>query len=166
MVEHLDAVPPTVVDSLVRIWSALHVDLDIVVPDVERSGLRRLLIEMDDDLVAGLFAAKLSLARPVDPHHPSPDLARVGSEVGFMLDGREMSAVLTRGTTADARRLGIASRFGAALLSLRAGQTLLWPDERWRLVELRLLEVTPPRRSWWRNLSLHRHPESRSCASG
>ena len=140
----MDAICPTVVGSLVRIWTTLHKDLNVEMDGAEIRYLRRVVFAMDDELVAGLLAAKLAMARQPAGGGPAHELARKGCEVLYAVQGRRCRARLVHGSASDAGLLGTGTRFGAALLGLRAGQSLLWPLAQGRLVELRLLEVAVP----------------------
>ena len=140
----MDAICPSVIDSLVRIWSALHKDLDVEIDRGDARYLRGVVLGMDDELIARLLSAKLAMAR--NPDLPGDGaLARRGSDITFSIQGRTLKATLVHGTEAVGSRLGVGTRFGAALLGLRANRSLLWPMEQGRLVEVRLLKVTSPR---------------------
>ena len=139
----MDRICPTAVGSLARIWSALHSDLSLEIDPGDACYLRNVVFQMDDDLVAGLLALKLAKARrPLEPWRTN-DLARLGSDVLYSVQGRRSRARLVHGAVVGDGLLGIETRFGAALLGLRAGQSLLWPHEVGRLVEVRAIEVAP-----------------------
>lgn len=136
----MDAICPSVIDSLVHIWTTLHNDLDVEIDAAEARYLRGVLFGMDDELVARLLAAKLAISRTPDPGG-ADDLARRGSFVSYAVQGQSLSARLVHGSLSEDGLLGVGSRFGAALLGLRPGQSLLWPMEHGRLVEVRALRV-------------------------
>ncbi len=137
----MDAICPSAIDSLVHIWTTLHKDLDVKIDATEGRYLRNVIFGMDDELVARLLAAKLSMSRTPDPCG-GDDLARRGSNVDYAVQGQSFSARLVHGTSSEGDLLGIGSRYGAALLGLRPGQSVLWPMELGRLVEVHALKVT------------------------
>lgn len=136
----MDHICPSVIDSLVHIWTTLHDDLDVEIDAAEARYLRGVLFGMDDELVARLLAAKLAIARTPDSGN-CDDLARRGSFVHYAIQGQALSVRLVHGAASGDGLLGVGSRFGAALLGLRPGQSLLWPLEHGRLVEVRTLKV-------------------------
>jgi len=138
----MDAICPSVIDPLVRIWTTLHKDLKLEVEAAELRYLRRVVFEMDDELVARLLAAKLAMAKQPSDARPSDDLARRGSEILYAVQGRRRRVRLVHGSIDEDGFLGVRTRFGAALLGLRSGQSLLWPLEQGRLVEVHALSVT------------------------
>lgn len=156
---------PTAIAPLIGIWTALHKDLEVVMDAAEARYLNGVLLGLDDELVAHLLAAKLAMSRP-----PGADrgqaVAHRGSLVAYAVRGRELQTRLVHGSSAGVGRLGVATRFGTALLGLRAGQSVLWPTALGRLVEVRILAVeAAPRRSVERPLPTVRGPRT-SCASG
>lgn len=148
----MEGVCPTVVEPLVRLWCALHGDLEFEWNDQEAGELRRTRAELEDELVAGLFEAKLRMSSSGRGSVPRQPVARAGSEVLYVRNGQEARARLVDGTVVAPGLLGTGSRFGAALVGLSPGQSLLWPDERWELVEIRALEVKVPKNRWWQSL--------------
>lgn len=140
----MNAICPSVIDSLVHIWTVLHKDLDVEIDAGNARYLRGVVLSMDDELVARLLSAKLAMSRTPDAQRDGT-LARCGSDVVYSVQGRTLHATLVHGTEVFGRRLGVGTRFGAALLGLRPGQSLLWPMERGRLVEVRALKITSPR---------------------
>lgn len=139
----MNAICPSVIDSLVHIWTALHKDLDVEIDAGNARYLRGVVLSMDDELVARLLSAKLAMSRMPDAQSDGT-LARCGSDVVYSVQGRTLQATLVHGTDVTKRRLGVETRFGAALLGLRPGQSLLWPMERGRLVEVRVLKIASP----------------------
>lgn len=139
----MDAICPSTIDALVHIWTALHKDLDVEIDAAEAHYLRGAVLGMDDELVARLLAAKISMSRSPNAN-VAGTVARSGSEVVYSVQGRTLSAALVHGSAVGNGRLGVRTRFGAALIGLRPGHSVLWPMERGRLTEIRVLEVTTP----------------------
>ena len=140
----MDPICPSVVDSLAHIWTALHKDVPVAIAPSEAHYLRRLILHLDDELLARLLAAKLAASRATGDR-PSGDVARLGSEILYSVQGQGHRARLVHGETSEAGLLGVGSRFGSALIGFRAGQAVLWPLEQGRLVELKILRVDPAR---------------------
>jgi regulator of nucleoside diphosphate kinase len=138
----MESACPTVLESLVRIWIALHRDVPVRFIATDIPALRREVFHMDDDLIARLLSAKLSVARTTSGRCPV-DIVRVGSEVVYSLEGHERRVRIGYGSASTADTAGVGSHVGAALLGLSAGQSLLWPFEGGRLVEFRILDVRP-----------------------
>ncbi len=53
----MNAICPSVIDSLVHIWTALHKDLDVEIDAGDARYLRGVVLSMDDELVARLLSA-------------------------------------------------------------------------------------------------------------
>jgi len=140
----MDAICPSVVDSLVRIWATLHDDLVLEIEPAEARYLHAVMIGLDDELVARLLGVKLALARRRDRTRARTDTARMGSDVLYSVQGRHSRARLVHGVSEDDGSLGVGTRFGAALLGMRSGGSILWPLEHGRLVEVQLLKVAAP----------------------
>ena len=134
----------SVVDSLVHIWTALHKDAPVALAAPEAHYLRRLILHMDDELLARLLGAKLASSRTTRVG-PGCDFARLGSKILYSVKGQQHCARLVHGEICDENMLGVGSRFGSALIGFRAGQTVLWPLQQGRLVELKILRAEPPR---------------------
>lgn len=137
----METICPTTIDSLVQIWTALHKELVLEIDRADARYLRDVAFGLDDELVARLMAAKLALAQPGAAAQAPGDTARCGSMVLFSVQGRQRRVRLVHGNVDNADALGVATRFGAALVGLRQGDSLLWPSEQGRLVEVRALEV-------------------------
>lgn len=136
----MDAICPSAIDSLVQIWSALHKELDVEIEAAEARYLSGVVLGMDDELVARLLAAKISMSRAPDANCDGT-LVRRGSVLEYAIQGRTRGATLVHGSVVSDGRLGVGTRFGAAVIGLRPGQSLLWPMEQGRLAEVRVLEV-------------------------
>lgn len=141
----MDTVCPSSIGALVGIWRALHKDLSVEMDPTEGRYLQHVVYAMDDELVAALLAAKLAMSKPPSNTHSMGDLVRRGSEVLYSVQGRRYRARLVHGSAREDGLLGVDTRFGAALLGLRSGQSLLWPHEHGRLVEVHALEVADGR---------------------
>jgi endonuclease YncB( thermonuclease family) len=161
----MDAICPTVIGSLVGIWSALHKNLEVVIDPVDTIYLEHVLLGLDDELVAHLLAAKLALARSPEPNSSATSV-RTGSDVTYSVEGRELTARLVHGARAFEGRLGVATRFGTALIGLRCGQTVLWPTARGRLVEVRILRIDATDRHIAENGAPPPPEPVTACASG
>lgn len=140
----MDAICPSVVDSLVRIWAKLHHDLELVIEPAEARYLHAVMIGMDDELVARLLGVKLALARKRNGIRAQGNVARRGSDLHYSVKGRHIRARLEHGVSEQSGRLGVGTRFGAALLGMPSGGSILWPLEHGGLVEVQLLEVAAP----------------------
>lgn len=162
----MDAICPTAIDSLVRIWTTLHADLSVEIEPAEVRHLHRVVFGMDDELLACLLATKLAMSRRPRRNWPGDDLARFGSEILFSVQGRQHRGRLIHGAADEAGVIGIESRYGAALLGLRSGQQILWPHASGRLVEVRVLEVTAPRILGRPDCAAGRPGRAAPCASG
>lgn len=141
----MDTVCPSSIGALVGIWRALHKDLSVEMDPTEGRYLQHVVYAMDDELVAALLAAKLAMSKLPSNTHSMGDLVRRGSEVLYSVQGRRHRARLVHGSAREDGLLGVDTRFGAALLGLRSGQSLLWPLEHGRLVEVHALEVADGR---------------------
>ena len=140
----MEPICQSVVDSLVHIWTALHKDVPVTIAPPEANYLRRLILHLDDELLARLLAAKLAASRGTATR-PGGNVARLGSEILYSVQGQEHRARLVHGETSGEGALGVGSRFGSALIGFRAGQAVLWPLEQGRLVELKILRIEPAR---------------------
>jgi regulator of nucleoside diphosphate kinase len=133
----------TLAPSLSGIWSALHQDIELWVRDCELHYLKMLALTADDDLVSHLLLAKLRLAGRVDHRSAPASLVVMNSFLEYRLDGGGRSFCQLVHPTAPQTGYGVSiqSLLGAGLIGLRAGQTILWPDESGSLRDLDLLHV-------------------------
>ena len=138
----MDAMCPWAIDPLVRIWAILHKDLNLEMEAAEARYLQAVMFGLDDELVAGLLGIKLALARRRKEDVGKVTGARIGSDVLYSVQGRPRFARLVHGDVDECGSLGVGTRFGGALLGMTQGMSILWPDERGSLVEVRLLEFT------------------------
>lgn len=137
----METVCPSMVGSLVRIWITLHKDLDVALEPADAQYLRCVLFGMNDELIASLLGAKLAMSgERADP--PAGPVVRAGSDVVFSIAGERCRAQLVHGEGDAKGRLGTATRFGAALLGIQEGASLLWPQADGRLVDVCAIEVT------------------------
>ena len=162
----MEPLSPHALESLVRIWEALHADFRPDLTAADTVYLQRVVLDIEDDLVARLLAAKLSRAARPMPDVAVTAVARTGSRVRFTLDGRYADATLAHGRADDLGLMGSSSRYGAALFGLRAGDAILWPHADHRLVEVRALEVTRCDRYGRRASSAAVCSMRLACASG
>jgi len=139
----MTSISPYVAESLARVWAALHADLRPRLSAADTAYLQRVLLDTDDDLVAHLLAEKLAQASRAPADAPVVDAVHIGSRVRFAIDGQEAVAVLVHGRAESPGFIGAASRYGAALVGLLPGQAILWPHHDHRLVEVRVLVVSP-----------------------
>lgn len=160
----MEVICPSAIESLVQIWTVLHKDLELEFDRAETRYLRGMAFGLDDELVARLLAAKLSLARRSSNRRVSQHVARRGLEILFSVQGRRHFTRLVHGSVDEPGLLGVGTRFGSALVGLRTGGSLLWPSEHGRLVEVRALRVQVPA---FAPRSVSPTPQTRvACASG
>ena len=139
----MDWISPYVAESRARVRAALHADLWPSLSAADIAYLQRVLFDTDDDLIARLLAEKIVKASRTLTDAPFPDAARTGRRVRFAVNGQEAHATLVHGRAECPGFIGAGSHYGAALIGLRPGQAILWPGHDHRLVELRVLEVSP-----------------------
>lgn len=161
-----DGNSPHAVEVFGRIWKALHTDLHPRLTAADVAYLKRILLDVEDDLIAHLLAAKLGQAVYVPQDTASLTVARIGSHVHFTLDGRHRHAMLVHGSADGSGLLGSGTRYGAALFGLRAGDEILWPCDDHRLVEVRLLDVRRRERRGCGPIERNTFLVGRACASG
>lgn len=162
----MDSMSPHAGESLVRIWTALHAGFRPALTATDAAYLQRVLLDLDDDLLVQLLAAKLASAMRFPLDDGTTLAARTGACVRFTVDGQAAQATLAHGRVEQVGVLGTASRYGTAVFGLRPGDAILWPRADRRLVEVRVLDVTPDERP-----GLHAAPTPTAqgglaCASG
>lgn len=135
-----ETICPASIDSLVAIWTSLHREADFRAEPAEGRYIQEVVLGMDDELIARLLGAKADLASGAGAE-PAQDVVRLGSQVVFEVEGRVHRARLVHGTAEGGGKLGVGTRFGAALLGLRRGAAILWPGEDGPLVEVRVVDV-------------------------
>jgi regulator of nucleoside diphosphate kinase len=80
---------------------------------------------------AGALLDELSRAQVIDDDEVGPDVVRVGSLVTFREgsgDPRTIRLIAPDQACRDAHDESVLTSTGAALLGLRVGQSILWPD--------------------------------------
>ena len=135
---------PSVVGSLVEIWSALHPGLCVKIAPSDMHYLRRMVLAADDHLVACLLAEKIQ--KTLAQTRPEGDFvaAKIGSIIRYRINGRSLEGHLVHGQGVDENSLGVGSRYGSALVGSHAGQCFMWPSRNGRLIEVRVQEVKHP----------------------
>lgn len=134
---------PPPFETLGSIWAQLHADMPFAISSSEAHYLRMLAMSLDDDIASLLLLKKLKLARELDPSALPSDLVVMNSFLEFTFgDGDRRFCQLAHSSSSERNFwLGINSRLGAGLIGLRAGQTVLWPDEQDRLRDLHVARV-------------------------
>jgi regulator of nucleoside diphosphate kinase len=111
--------------------------------DAER--LAALVVGAHDSPALARLDEELERAHVVEREQLPADVVTLGSRVVYenLDDGKRRDIVLVYPEHADlaAGRLSVLSPVGAALLGLRAGQTIEWPLPRGRMGHLRILSV-------------------------
>ena len=139
-------------ESVGEIWSALHRDTDLAVSRDEVHYLRSLALALDDDLVSNLLLKKLRLARILPPADLPANTVRMTSflELADERGGKCVRQLVHPAPDGPAYGLSVASLLGAGVIGLRAGHSILWPDEEGELRDLRVFRVdNEPGRSRW-----------------
>jgi regulator of nucleoside diphosphate kinase len=130
-------------ESLSAVWSTLHRDAQFVIQEDEIHHLRMLALAADDDLVSLLLLRKLRIAQVVGGASIPDSLVSLNSFCEFSFDGgHERFCQLVRPSPyAPSYGLSILTLTGAGLVGLRAGQTILWPNEAGELRDLHVARV-------------------------
>lgn len=130
-------------ESVSGVWSALHKRVELVIGDTEVHYLRAMAITIDDDTTSCLLLRKLRLARVAPAAELGRHIVSMNSYVEFVFDGRpkRFCQLVHPSATAPAYGIPVTASIGAGLVGLRAGQTILWPDERGTLCDLTVLGV-------------------------
>ena len=133
----------TLADSLSGIWASLHAGADIRISETEVHYLRTLALALDDDIVSCLLLRKLRLATVLRGDELDPDVATMNSFVEFTNDGGpvQLCRLVHPSPQQPIYGLSVASLLGAGLIGLRAGQAILWPNEKGSFCELRVVRV-------------------------
>ena len=139
-------------ESVGGTWSSLHADADLVISRDEVHYLRTLALSLDDDLVSQLLLKKLRLARILAPADLPAERVRMSSYFELAAEGgaRCSHQLVHPSPHSPAYGLSSASLLGAGVIGLRAGQSILWPDESGELKELSVTQVEncPGLSSW------------------
>jgi regulator of nucleoside diphosphate kinase len=105
----------------------------IVLSSAEHAVLERAAMEglLSAPREAGALLDELSRAQVIDDDEVGPDVVRVGSLVTFREgrgDPRTIRLIAPDQACRDAHDESVLTSTGAALLGLRVGQSILWPD--------------------------------------
>ncbi|HYG67633.1 MAG TPA: nucleoside diphosphate kinase regulator [Anaeromyxobacteraceae bacterium] len=103
---------------------------------VDATAVERLEGELDRAIVVGD-------GEPLPPDVVTMD-SRVVFEDGRTGNVREVTLVYPGGADASAGRVSVLAPIGAALLGLRAGDTIEWPLPQGRTARIRILSVAQP----------------------
>jgi regulator of nucleoside diphosphate kinase len=136
---------PLEANALSAFWFYLHAAERFGICSNELHYLHALALALDDDLTSLLLLKKLKLADQFSATSIPRDVAALNSFVEFRAaGGPSQLCQLTHRSAhqgAGAYALCVDTRLGAGLLGLRAGQSILWPDEEGLLQELHLLRA-------------------------
>lgn len=130
-------------ESLSGIWIALHRTSDFVISDDEIHYLRMLALTVGDDLVSSLLLKKLKAAAIVERCSLPPSTVTMNSFLEFTVDGgpRTFCQLVHPSPHRPSYGVRIDSLLGVGLLGLRAGQIILWPNERGAFCDLTVNRV-------------------------
>ncbi len=133
----------TLADSLSGIWAALHSSAELHISENEVHYLRTLALALDDDIVSCLLLRKLRLATVLPTEEIEAETVAMNSHVEFTNDG---SAPQSRQLVHPSPHqpddgLSIATLLGAGLIGMRAGQAILWPNEKGSFCDLYVSRV-------------------------
>jgi regulator of nucleoside diphosphate kinase len=124
------ALPVSTIGSLGDIWTALHRNVDVVLTQRDVHCLRMAAMVMDDDLISQLLLRKMQQAKVVDHAQLPAGTAAIGSAVEFTFGGQRHTVRLAHPSPSTTTGgLCVTSRYGAGLIGLTAGQTILWPAD-------------------------------------
>ena len=134
---------PLEAETLSALWFDLHAAERFSICSNELHYLQSLAFVLDDDLTSFFLLKKLKLADQYSAASIPRDVAVLNSCVEFRsADGPRQFCQLTHWSrNQPAHALSVDSRLGAGLFGLRAGQSILWPDEDGLLRELHLLRA-------------------------
>ncbi len=143
------ALPPLPAEMIGDLWYRISEDAPFAVAENEVHYLSAVALGLDDDLASVLLLKKLKLAKKLAPGSVPDDLAVMNSFVEFRAgEGkRRLGQLLHPSVAREPFGLSVASRLGAGLVGLRAGQSILWPDD---IGELQPLQVFSVRPAHWR----------------
>lgn len=122
---------PTAAEVYCSAWARMNEGVSFAIRANEVHYLKAMALSMDDDLASLLLLKKLSLADELDRPVGDSGVAGMNSRVEFRFgsEPRQVRQLLHPSVCRGPYALSIDSRLGAGLVGLRAGQTLLWPDE-------------------------------------
>jgi regulator of nucleoside diphosphate kinase len=127
----MNAVDVGMAESLSAVWSALHDDADLIIHEDEVHYLRMLALAADDECVSHLLLKKLRMARILGDAEMPNSIISLNSFCEYKMDGGQarFCQLVHPSPHAPNYGLSVLSLAGAGLIGLRAGQTILWPDE-------------------------------------
>ena len=136
---------PLEAKALSALWFELHAADRFSICSNELHYLHVLAMGLDDDLTSLLLLKKLKLADQFSATSIPRDVVALNSSVEFRTsEGPSQLCQLTHRSAhqgAGGHALCVDTRLGVGLLGLRAGQSILWPDEDGLLQELHLLRA-------------------------
>ena len=126
---------------LTEIWASLHRSIDFQIPAAQRHYFSSLAMMIDDELTARLLLKKLKFSRFVEDEQP--DLVTLDKVIEFTFGNglRERRQLIHPTAQTDFPAIRSDTLVGAGLIGLRAGQTILWPDSRGLLTDLKVIAV-------------------------
>jgi regulator of nucleoside diphosphate kinase len=124
-------------------WVRMNEGITFAVLEDQLRYLQAIALSMDDEIASLLLLKKLNLADRLTADDPARDLVGMNSylEFRFGSGNRHFCRLLHPSVCSRSFDLSIASRLGAGVVGLRAGQTLLWPDSRGSPRELHVIDV-------------------------
>lgn len=133
----------TSAESLSGIWIALHRTSDFAISEDEIHYLRTLALTAEDDLVSSLLLKKLKAATTFTARTRPPSTVAMNSFLEFTFDGgpRTFCQLVHPSPHRPSYGVRIDSLLGVGLLGLRAGQMILWPNERGAFCDLAVNRV-------------------------
>lgn len=133
----------TLADSLSGIWAALHARAELHISENEVHYLRTLALALDDDIVSCLLLRKLRLATVLPTEEIEAETVAMNSHVEFTNDGsaRQSRQLVHPSPHQPDDGLSITTLLGAGLIGMRAGQAILWPNEKGSFCDLYVSRV-------------------------
>jgi regulator of nucleoside diphosphate kinase len=130
-------------ESIGAIWWALHRGNELVIHENEIHQLRVMALGADGDLVSHLLLRKLQIAHVANGASIPDSVIALNSFCEFSFDGGEQRfcQLVRPSSYAPSYGLSVLSLAGAGLIGLRAGQTILWPNEAGTLCDLHVARV-------------------------
>ena len=124
-------------------WARMNEGVTFAIREDQVRYLQTIALSMDDELASLLLLKKLKLADKLKADEPAHDLVGMNSYFEFRFGGgnRQFCRLLHPSVCGTSFDLSIGSRLGAGVVGLRAGDTLLWPDERGSPRELHVIDV-------------------------
>lgn len=134
---------PGFAESLSGIWSALHNHSELTIRESEVHYLQMLALAADDDLVSHLLLKKLRIATVTGAPSAPERLVAMNSFLEYRFDRAQKRFCQLVHPSAYAPNYGVSvvSLIGAGLIGLRAGQSILWPNEAGTLCDLEVVHV-------------------------